>query len=230
MVSVIVPVYNVAPYLREALDSVIGQTCRDLEIIVVDDGSTDGSGAICDEYLRDPRVHVIHQENRGLSGARNAGLDRMTGEYVAFLDLDDAYKPDMIEKMLDALEKSGAEIAICGFESHRTDGRLDGAGRWREYSPRHEREETITGIEAQRQLLTNGIFVTAWSKLYRKAVWSGLRFPEGHVYEDLRVISMCWNDASGSSWCRERIYCTGYGMAASRIHDPRKTREITFWR
>ena len=80
LVSVIVPVYNVLPFLREALDSVIHQTYQNLEIIIVDDGSNDGSGEVCDEYLSDPRVIVIHQENRGLSGARNTGLERMTGE------------------------------------------------------------------------------------------------------------------------------------------------------
>ena len=89
LVSVIIPVYNVQPYLREALDSVIHQTYSNLEIIIIDDGSTDGSGRICDEYAeQDQRIKVIHQENKGLSSTRNAGLDRMTGEIVAFLDSD----------------------------------------------------------------------------------------------------------------------------------------------
>ena len=90
-VSVIIPVYNVEPYIVEALESVIHQTYENLEILVIDDGSTDGSGVICDNYAgKDARICVIHQENKGLSSARNAGLDRMTGDAVAFLDSDDA--------------------------------------------------------------------------------------------------------------------------------------------
>ena len=93
LISVIIPVFNVRPYLAKALESVIRQTYSHLEIIVVDDGSTDGSGDICDEFAaRDERIKVIHQENRGLSAARNAGLDRAAGEYIAFLDSDDAWR------------------------------------------------------------------------------------------------------------------------------------------
>ena len=106
LVSVIIPVYNVAPYLREALDSVIHQTYHSLQILIIDDGSTDGSASICDEYLSDPRVIVIHQDNRGLSNARNVGLDLMTGEYTAFLDSDDAYHPTFIENLVDIILNS----------------------------------------------------------------------------------------------------------------------------
>ena len=129
LVSVIIPVYNVLPYIREALDSVLHQTWQRLEIFIVDDGSDDGSEAVCDEYRRDDRVIVIHQENRGLSGARNTGLDRMTGEYVAFLDSDDAFHPEMIQRMLEAVRRTGAELAVCGYEIRRSEGRLTGAGR-----------------------------------------------------------------------------------------------------
>lgn len=106
LVSVIVPVYNVAPYLEDALNSVLDQTYEHLEIIIIDDGSTDGSGEICDEYRkRDNRIHVVHQENKGLSAARNAGLDHMSGAFVAFLDLDDLYHPEFIRTTLQALER-----------------------------------------------------------------------------------------------------------------------------
>ena len=95
LVSVIVPVHDVLPYLGQALDSVLAQTYRDLEVIVVDDGSTDGSGELCDEYARrDGRLTVIHQENRGLSAARNVGIDRATGDWILFLDSDDWMEPN----------------------------------------------------------------------------------------------------------------------------------------
>ena len=114
LISVIIPVYNVAPYLREAVDSAINQTYRNLEIIMVDDGSTDGSGDICDEYAsRDPRITVIHQKNCGSSSARNAGLDRATGEYIAFLDSDDAYDLSFIRTMIDVAFRENSDIVEC---------------------------------------------------------------------------------------------------------------------
>ena len=127
LVSVIVPVFNVLPFLREALDSVIHQTYRNLEILIVDDGSTDGSGEVCDEYLIDPRVRVIHQPHQGLSAARNAALDRMAGalirvkdqvmagEIVAFLDSDDVFFPDAIQTMLSAMQRTDADIVMGGY-------------------------------------------------------------------------------------------------------------------
>ena len=115
LVSVIVPVYNVLPYLRESLDSVINQTYKDLEIIIVDDGSTDGSDAVCEEYAKDSRVKVIHQKNHGLSAARNVGLDIARGDYIAFLDSDDVYLPDMIQTMVEGIQKSQADVVVCGF-------------------------------------------------------------------------------------------------------------------
>ncbi len=114
--SVIVPVYNVAPYLRECLDSLLGQTCRDREIILVDDGSTDGSGAICDEYAeRDTGITVIHQENQGLSGARNTGLDMASGEWISFVDSDDWADPDMLEILKGHILASGADLYRLGY-------------------------------------------------------------------------------------------------------------------
>ena len=117
MISVIVPVYNVEKYLRQCLDSVLAQTYRELEIILVDDGSTDGSGAICDEYAtRDSRIKVVHQQNGGLSSARNAGLDLATGEYVAFVDSDDYIHETMLELLYQALVENNADTVICNFE------------------------------------------------------------------------------------------------------------------
>ena len=125
LISVIIPVYNVRHYLKEALDSVIFQTYRNLEIIIIDDGSTDGSREICDDYLDDSRVTVIHQKNKGLSAARNAGLDIMTGEYVAFLDSDDAYQSSFIEEMVNAIVREVADIVVCKYTVHSTVSEMD---------------------------------------------------------------------------------------------------------
>ena len=114
MISVIIPVYNVEPYLRKCLDSVVNQTYRNLEILVIDDGSTDGSGAICDEYASDRRMRIFHTENRGLSCARNLGLDEAKGEWIGFVDSDDWIEPDMYEALLKKAEETGADIVECG--------------------------------------------------------------------------------------------------------------------
>ena len=113
-VSVIIPVYNVEKYLKECIQSVLRQTYKNLEIILVDDGSKDNSGNICDEYAkRDERIKVIHKKNGGLSDARNAGIDICTGEYIAFLDSDDFIEEDMYEFLVKNLEKAKADISIC---------------------------------------------------------------------------------------------------------------------
>ena len=187
LISIIIPVYNVALYLREALDSVINQTYKNLEIIIVDDGSTDESGLICDEYTFDPRVKVIHQENQGLSGARNTGLDIMQGEYVSFLDPDDAFRPEMLQIMLDAIQKYDADLAVCGYSTCWTEGRLDNKNNNKK-NYYNDKVELFDSIDAQRRILAGRMNVVVWNKLYKKYLWDNLRFPVGHVYEDLRVI------------------------------------------
>ena len=186
LISIIVPVYNVRPYLREALNSAICQTYQNLEIILVDDGSTDGSGDICDEYASDPRVSVIHQENHGLSGARNAGLNRMTGDYVAFLDPDDALHPKMIATLFDTLLQKEADIAACSCIVYRTEGPMQ------ETEPVKIKgvmnECVITAREALCYLLEKRYLCAVWNKLYRRELWDELRFTEGSVYEDLLVL------------------------------------------
>ena len=118
LVSIIVPVYQVKEYVGECVESLRAQTYTNLEILLVDDGSTDGSGEICDEYVRsDNRIRVIHQKNRGLSAARNTGLDQAAGEYVAFVDSDDVVLPDFIETLYDLSGRYQADIAACDAAS-----------------------------------------------------------------------------------------------------------------
>lgn len=117
LITVIVPVYNVEKYLRRCLDSIIGQTYQNLEILCIDDGSIDNSGEICEQYAaRDARIKVIHQENQGLSTARNRGLDAAEGEYIAFVDSDDYILEDMYKKMLAKLLDYNVDLCVCQWQ------------------------------------------------------------------------------------------------------------------
>ena len=176
MISVIVPVYNVEGYLVRCLDSITGQTYRDLEIILVDDGSSDRSGRICDECAKkDSRVRVFHTVNRGLSEARNLGVDFATGEYIGFVDADDWIEPDMYEKLLQEAERSGADVVGCGV--------------FREYTGSTREDETISlslnGEQAIRALLDRDILNAVWNKLWRRNCFERIRFPKGRIYEDV---------------------------------------------
>ena len=184
LISVIIPVYNVEKYLRRCLDSVIVQTYRNLEIICVDDGSVDESGKICDQYaVRDARIKVIHQENQGLSAARNRGLDAADGEYIAFVDIDDYILEDMYKKMLDKLLNYNVDLCVCQWQYEFSDGR--------QVVKKKNIDPTIygrkTSLEFARFLYRgnyeNGVVVAAWNKLYRRALLDTIHF-EGRIHED----------------------------------------------
>ena len=176
MVSVIVPVYNVEPYLRKCLDSIVGQTYRDLEILVIDDGSTDGSGAICDEYAeRDDRVKVFHTENRGLSAARNRGLDEAHGEWIGFVDSDDWIEPDMYEVLIRRADETGADVVECGHYKE-FDGKT---------ITTRKQEQLMSGMDAVRALLKRNLINAVWNKLYKRQCFEDIRYPEGRVFEDI---------------------------------------------
>lgn len=184
LVSIIVPVYNVAPYLGECLDSIVGQTYGNLEIIVVDDGSTDGSGSLCDEYAkRDGRIRVIHQPNRGLSAARNAGLDTAKGDYISFVDSDDAVSPVFIEALLSA----GADVAQCASCRSLVEFRRVGL---------HPVFDGLSNLEASERMQfdSTGDATVVWNKLYCRRLFEGIRFPEGKQHEDEFVTyKVLWN-------------------------------------
>ena len=183
LISVIIPVYNVFPYLREALDSVIHQTYQNLEILIIDDGSTDGSDGICDEYAeKDQRVKVVHQKNKGLSSARNAGLDWMTGEMVAMLDSDDAYDITFIEELKSAMEREQADLALSKYTVHYTTGKMN-RGKKDVQKPRIQ-AGTYDRAALLRALCDGAVNDSVWNKLYRRGLWKEIRFQEGHVCED----------------------------------------------
>ena len=188
-ISVIVPVYKVEPYLRQCVDSILGQTFRDFELILVDDGSPDGCPAICDEYAeQDSRVKVIHKENGGLSSARNAGLDVAKGEYIAFVDSDDWIHPEMLDTMQNRIQQHHADMAICGVESvYEDDGKIV--------------HHTLTDAVLSQDDMVGKLATQAWyyiiacNKLYRKKIFEVLRYPEGYIHEDAaiihRIIGLC---------------------------------------
>jgi glycosyltransferase involved in cell wall biosynthesis len=182
-VSVIIPVYQVEKYLDKCIASVVGQTYQNLQIILIDDGSTDRSPAICDEWKeRDPRITVIHQPNGGLSRARNAGLKVATGKFVGFVDSDDWIEPNMVECLLAALQKTDADIAVGGFEGFTEDSKSIPYAK----AKSTERSLCSTGDALKRLLLLRGFIRNfVWNKLYRRTVLSGIAFPEGRLYEDV---------------------------------------------
>lgn len=170
-ISIIIPVYNTAKYLRQCLDSVLAQTVRDMEVICVDDGSTDKSPQILDDYKRrDDRVKVIHKQNGGLVSARKTGLEVSVGEYIGYVDSDDWIEPDMYEKLLAALLESQADIAMCGrFEDNGNTSRkvYHGlpAGRYDRYGLK---EKIYPDMIVNKEFFEWGIFPGVWDKLFRR--------------------------------------------------------------
>lgn len=176
MISVIVPVYNVEKYVRQCLDSVINQTYRDLEIIVVDDGSTDGSGRICDEY-DDPRIRVYHTENHGLSAARNYALDRSHGDYIAFLDSDDWLELDALETFLAIAQNTDADIVACRFYQEYKNTTVEPGGVSTEFIV--EGPDILSSMILEHKLTED-----VWNKFYRASLFDSIRYPEGRIFED----------------------------------------------
>lgn len=176
MISVIVPVYKVEEYLDECIQSIVNQNYQNLQIILVDDGSPDCCGKICDDWaLKDNRIEVIHKKNGGLSDARNAGLDLATGEYIAFVDSDDWISPQMYEIMLKVLKKERADFIACGI----VDCYL---GKTVEHTMPYSVGSSELFLE---RIYRDTVFpVSAVNKLYRRECWKNIRFPKGKLCED----------------------------------------------
>ncbi len=180
LVSVIIPVYNIENYVDDCLKSALGQTYSNLEIIVVDDGSKDRSGEICDEYARaDSRVRVLHRANGGLSAARNSGIEAASGEYITFIDGDD-YVDDTYVETLYGLIEGGADISICEFSYVYGD-------KVKRCKSKLRGKLEMTSHEALKTMLYQNYYDTsAWGKLYKRELFAdGVRFPEGKLFEDM---------------------------------------------
>lgn len=186
--SVIIPVYNVEKFLHRCVDSVLNQTYKNLEVILVDDGSPDNSGKICDEYAKsDSRVVVVHQKNGGLSAARNAGMDIATGYYVAFLDSDDYISCDMYSEMIEKLEDNNLDIISCNVYVVKGKKLIGNAGN------------NQTDIFDHDEIIVKALLdfdVAATNKVYRKHVIENVRFPNGRKFEDTATVYLFFNNAN----------------------------------
>lgn len=209
--SVIIPVYNVKNYLEKCIDSVLAQDLDDTEIILVDDGSTDGeSGQICDRYAQNhpEQIHVIHQENGGLGAARNTGIEHASGDYLLFLDSDDYILPGLLERMREVLSKNACEIIDFGFI-------VDQDGRVKEtHAGEIGVQEPFTLQEHPEMLL---VLPAAWRRLYKRDLFlrSGIRYPSRVWYEDIRTTLKLFAEAESIISIPEAYY--GYGVREGSI-------------
>ena len=180
MISIIVPVFGADPYLDECVLSLLRQTYEDIEIILVDDGSLDASGKICDQYAAlDHRVRVIHKKNGGLSDARNVGLLHAKGDYIGYVDSDDYISCDMFAHLKGLLDTHQADIAVCGHVKTLPRGRAF------PHIP-SKKIFVMDSEEALKKMLQIGYYESfAWNKLFRRELLDGILFPFGHLYEDL---------------------------------------------
>lgn len=187
-VSVIVPVYNAEQFLGKCIDSIIGQTYKNIELILVDDGSSDSSGRICDEYAeKDARIKVIHQKNSGVSAARNAGMASAAGDLYFFVDSDDYIPVDSIESLHMTMEGYDADISIGIEEYFRYKGGRE--AHWKRPFRNPSRSICMDTKAALKELLRQKtISGSAWGKLYKKHVFSEVTFPEGHMHESKATV------------------------------------------
>lgn len=222
LISVIIPVYKVENYLCRCVDSVLEQTYTNMEIILVDDGSPDNCPVMCDEYARqDSRVKVIHQENAGLSGARNAGIDMAQGQWLAFVDSDDYLAADFLERLYQACVDTGSSLSVCRWEYVRG-----------ETIPEHGTGETR--VYTGREMLANlyvpdgAYFVVVWNKLYRKELFEDIRYPLGRIHEDEATTYRIYDKVKKAAYVDRSLY--GYfvtPVSITRGFNPKRMDWVT---
>lgn len=203
-ISVIIPVYNIRDYLERCVSSVTNQTYHNLEIILVDDGSTDGSDMICDRFAeQDERIVVIHKENGGLSDARNAGIDRASGEFISFIDGDDYIESNMYEVMIQAVQDD-IPLVVCGIRALNSEGVC-----LRDYVWNRNRNEVLTQRECFLAFMAgnyNGFDVASWNKLYRRDLFENIRFLKGIISEDIECLYRILDKVDKCVCVKESLY------------------------
>lgn len=203
-ISIIVPIYNMEKYLKICIVSLMHQTYQNIEIILVDDGSTDTSGEICDYYSKqDTRIKTIHQKNKGVAAARNCGVSVATGEFIGFVDPDDWIEETMYEEMMEVLRKNKADICMCDFV-YEYDGVTEDVTRKKPLL----KSEIFTGEDAIHRLFLNNTFfyTMLWNKLFKRTLWMGIRFPEGYVHEDEAVIHRVYGKCDKIATISKNLY------------------------
>ena len=184
LISIIVPIYNVELYLKECIESIINQTYKNIEIILIDDGSPDNCGAICDEYAKkDNRIKVIHKENEGVSAARNTGIESCRGEYISFIDADDFVHPDFINDLYSVIDENNSDISFCDFYRYETGAKI----------PTMEKKESrlvcYDKFEMLKKINQHNFTNFTVDKLYKRDIFDVIRFPAGRSYfEDASII------------------------------------------
>ena len=220
LISVIVPVYNGEAFLDQCLESIVAQDYAHMEIIVVDDGSTDGTAAISDRWAeRDSRVRVIHQPNGGHSAARNAGLDAMSGELMMMVDSDDLLHPDFVKTLLNLMHQHDADIAVGGYVAF--DGTAPDFDRYQSTGTTRllDQHEALLAVFYQQ-----GLTHSPWGRLFKASLFDGIRFPLGIIYEDLAIIYPLLRHCNRVATTSQVLY--GYRQHESnsmRVFSPRRT-------
>ena len=198
MISVIVPVFNVEKFLHTCLDSIACQTYEDFEVVLVDDGSTDSSGQICDSYLSDKRFRVIHKENGGVSSARNVGLDNAQGEYLCFVDSDDCINPDYLKHLKDLMDTNCVDISITGFCVFENDPP--------DYHYERTKSIVCSNWKALEKVAVNYLFLVPWGKLYKRKVFDNIRYPLGVNHEDEYVAHLLYMNSEMVAYDNNIMY------------------------
>lgn len=201
LISIIVPVFNVEKYLRRCINSIIKQTYKNLEIIIIDDGSTDGSPVICDDFReKDSRIKVIHQSNGGLSKARNKGIELASGDFIAFVDADDYIAPTMYEELKNNMDEFNSDISICQYYK---------CFRFFKQTAKGSNNTGVYKFKKKFDNLYNDnkvISYYAWNKLYKKEMFNSISYPVGLIFEDIYIICDLFESANSISYINKPLY------------------------